>query len=62
MAFSPETKEKFRQIEEEQDREWEAMTEAEREKIRQISRRFVRKVASCYPPEADYSYSSKPIS
>jgi len=48
MPFSPEIEEKFRKIEEQQQQEWDAMSEAEKEEIRQISLIHQRKVQSCY--------------
>jgi len=62
MAFSKEIQEKFRKIEEQQDREWAAMTEPEKEQVRIAGRRFAKKVDSCYPPDADYSISSSSTS
>jgi len=61
MPFSPEIEEEFRLLEEDAKRRWEAMTEPEREKMRGTRRRFAKKVESCYPPDADYSYSSSAI-
>jgi hypothetical protein len=48
MPFSPEFQEKLRKIEEQQQQEWDAMSEAEKEEIRQISLIHQRKVQSCY--------------
>ncbi len=51
MPFSKENEEKLRQLTLEAEREWEAMSEAEREEVRKIAIGFEKKVASCYPDD-----------
>ncbi len=51
MPLTTEQEEKLRQLTLEAEREWEAMSEEEREEVRKIARGFEKKVASCYPDD-----------
>lgn len=51
MPFDKETEELIKKDEQEAKERWDKMTEAEREEIRAIGRRFAKKVDSCYPED-----------
>ena len=48
MPFSPEDEQEFRKLEEEGRLRWEAMSEQEKDEIREASKNFARKAQSCY--------------